>query len=454
MNALDLPIARTSTARASISATERLAAGIALVASLAGLAVGGAALATNDADGIAIALTGVLGLSALALAYVRRRRLGSWNRAGVILAIVSLIATAVLVLWPEYLYGAQLNGIIHRSVFSGPTLLALSVVGASHALRSVLGGTPAAEDLSLYPIIALPVALALVAYGLVLSRVVGSGLDGVSFELLTREYRADFDAATGVYTYQAGLRNHLFGTLLLMVLTSAIAFLPGLGAGVFMSEYPGRLANFMSFCTTMLRAMSVFIIGVTAFSVVGLVPEEAGTPLSDLIRGSVTDQGGFQVAARGSYVTAALFLALLVIPVIARLTEEGLRSVPREIREASVALGATEGYGLRRVLLPWAGPNIITGLMLGAAEATGSLAILIFIAGTGESGVEPLGWVTSLDVALFQSIYGTEQFETVMGPYRFTSALLLLAVTLALTLAVLALRQRFGKRYRGSLTSA
>jgi phosphate transport system permease protein len=98
----------------------------------------------------------------------------------------------------------------------------------------------------------------------------------------------------------------------------------------------------------------------------------------------------------GSYFTAAIILSLLVIPVIFRSTEEGIRSLPPEIRDGSMALGAPEGYTLTRIILPWSLPNILTGLLIGCAEVAGSVAVIMFIAGTGENGVSPLGEVTPL----------------------------------------------------------
>ena len=144
---------------------------------------------------------------------------------------------------------------------------------------------------------------------------------------------------------------------------------------------------------------------------------------------------------------------MLVMPVIARLTEEGLRSVPREIREGSVALGATDGYGLRRILLRWAAPNILTALILAGAEAAGGLAIIMFVAGVGQNGIGPFNGVTTLDYAVFATKYGPRVYFDSMKQYQFTAALLLLILTVGLTLVAMALQRRFVARYRGSITA-
>jgi phosphate transport system permease protein len=254
---------------------------------------------------------------------------------------------------------------------------------------------------------------------------------------------------------EAGLRNHLLGTLLLMAMTGAVALPVGVGTGVFLSEYGGWAAHVVGLCVSMLRSISVFILAVTAFSVVSYTADHAaGTPLGDLIRGYYMAPGGFKTASNGSFLMAAVFLSLLVIPVIARATEEGCRSVPTEVRDGSMALGATDGHALTRIMLPWALPNITTGLLLGLAEAAGSVTVLLFIAGTGQHGVGPLREVTSLAFMIFQARPGEDPrvFSDVMSRYQFSAAFLLLIITFALTIAALLLKQRFAKRYRAGIS--
>jgi ABC-type phosphate transport system permease subunit len=247
------------------------------------------------------------------------------------------------------------------------------------------------------------------------------------------------------------MRNQLLGTLLLVGMTAAIALPIGVGAGAYMAEYDGWTSMVIRFCTLVLRAISVFILGVTAFTLADWSAQYApGDARSDLLRGFYLDDAGFKIAGHGSYVTAAIVLSMLVIPVISRATEEGFRSVPREIREGSVALGATDGHGFTRILLPWAFPNIITGLLLGCAEATGSVAVILFIAGTGEFGVGPLRDVTSLSFLVYYADRGPKTFLESMGEYRYASALLLIIITFTFSVAALLLKRQFGKRYEGS----
>jgi len=435
-----------------------------LAAAVLCLIVGGAAAFENRADVLAAPALAVMTLGLLASLAVERRRTGRWNRGGLRVLAVVAAATVIVLLLPEYLFGLQLNAIIHRSAISAPVLLLTSAATASFALRHLLGNTPRAQDLAIYPLVALPVAIALTAYGLLIWHVIASGAGGLSLDMLTTPWQQVLvdQAGKQSYVYQVGLRNNIIGTVLLVLMTCAVSILPGVGAGVFMSEYPGRVANVIGFCATMLRSISVFVIGIAAFIFVGLTNGMSVTsPLVALIRGTFTLEGGGTLQpGSGSFVTASVFLSMLVIPIIAKLTEQGLRSVPPDIREGSIALGATQGYGLLRILLPWAAPNIVTALLLGAAEAAGSLSVVLFIGGLGQYGVGPTGVVTTLDFALFSGRYGLQTYQNTMGVQaikiglvdtEYTAALLLLVITVGLTAAAMLVRRRFIKRFRGSL---
>jgi ABC-type phosphate transport system permease subunit len=239
-------------------------------------------------------------------------------------------------------------------------------------------------------------------------------------------------------------------------MTFSLAALPGIGAGVFMAEYPGRIASMISMSLQMLRAISLFVIGAAAYSIVQGMNGTSGSDLvSEIVRGVSVDPGGLATPQRGSFILVSGLVALIVCPVIAKMTEEGLRSVPRELREASVALGVSDGFGLRRVLLPWAAPNILTGLLIAAAETSGSLAIVMFFAGSGETGVGPLNGTTTLDFAIFASHWGGAGnfFSTAMNPYQMTAALLLVVLALGMTVLSMLMQQRVARRSRGSMTA-
>ena len=440
----------------AIKRPDRLVFVLPLAGAAAGAATGVGAIFQNGVDKASVPVLGILGLLLLVPLVYLRTSLGTIDRAALALLGLCLAGAALLLMLPEWTYGFQINGIIHHSVFSAPLLLLLSTAVGAHSLKSLLGASPSGQDFSLYPWLGLPVFLALAAYAVLLGNIVASGLGGLTLDMLTTAYKT-VPASKGGMSYSigpVGFLNNILGTFLLMVTTLIIAIPPGVGAGVFMSEYQGRLAGLIDFCTQMLRAVSMFVIGAAAFGIVrGMNGWSADSPLSQLVRGSYSTPDA-TFAENGSFLFAAAVLALLVVPVIAKMTEEGLRSVPRDIREGSVALGATDGHSLRRILLPWAAPNILTGILIAAAEANGSLAVIVYLAGVGEHGVGLTNGVTSLDYAVFATTYGPVLYGKTMMQYRFTAALLLLIVTVGLTVAAMLIQRRSARRYRGSLTAS
>jgi ABC-type phosphate transport system permease subunit len=418
------------------------------------VAAGTLSLSVNSLDFLRLPLMMLLTAAQVAISLHARRRTGVVERGYVVLTILSLLATLLLVVWPTFIYGHEINGVIHRSLFTSLIMLALGLPALCNTLFWVLGGTPTAWDTSRYPMLLFPILLALFIYAALIAKLVSEGVSGPGWnigewwEIITTPYTRDLQSSERT----AGMRNYLLGTLLLIAMTSAIATPIGIAAGVCMSEYEGWISTVVGFSTQMLRAISVFILGVLAFTIADWGQGyDVGTWQSDFFRGYYKDYQGFKTAAHGSFLTSALVLSLLVIPVIARSTVEGFRSVPREVREGSVALGATEGHGFLFLLMPWAIPNIITGMILGCAEAAGSVAVLLFVAGSGEFGVGPLQETTSLSFLVYFADPGRgfKPFVEVMGAYQFTAALLLLVITFGLSIIALVLKQKFGARYRG-----
>lgn len=421
------------------------------------LAVGalgiGVALATvlvNATDPVMAPLLVALGVAQAVAVALPRSRGASLDRTGTALAIAALLAGVLVASLPVWMFGGNVSGIVSRTVVAGPALLILGVAVTAHSTRRLFSVSPSGQDLALVPVFAAPMVLGIVGFLLVLGRISASGLSTFNPGMLVTAW----GPIEGTTDYSIGYLNNILGTFLLIALTLGLAVLPGVGSGVFMSEYPGRIARVISFSTAMLRAVAVFILGAAAVGVVHLADVlDSGSFLSQLIRGGWDDGTRIQTQ-KGSFVLAAVFLAMLVMPVIARLTEEGLRSVPREMREGSVGLGATDGYSLRRILLPWAAPNILTALILAGAEAAGGLAVIWFLATPGQHGIGLFANVTDLDFAVFAAKYGPRNYWNTMLQYQDTAALLLLVLTVVLTLVAMTIQRRFARRYRGSITAS
>lgn len=432
---------------------------LATLASVSTLILGCLSLGLTWLDWLPLPTVGVLvvSLSLFLLSSFRRER----EINLVVLALIGgcLIAASILGGLPEYFSAFGFHAIFHRSIADALLLIPLGLLSTSACFYYLLDATPWAEDVARFPLVALPAALALGMYAWLLYGLAVKGLPHFRLDLIVQPYlnqaiptktiMPDGQVVDSLrFAVQAGFRNQLIGTLILMTLTSLISLPIGVGTGIYLSEYGrGGVVRIVRFCTTALRGISVFTLGLTAVSLVSLAKS---TPLSLLFTGYHFDTAGHLRPDSGSFLPAALVISMLVTPVIARATEEGCRSLPLGLREGSVALGASDSYTLFRIILPWALPNIGTAVLLGCAEAAGTLAPLLFIAGTGENGVGLFSQVTSLSWAVFASTYSTSKpFRDQMLPHQFAAVILLLILALGLSVAALMLKSKFAERYRG-----
>ncbi len=158
-----------------------------------------------------------------------------------------------------------------------------------------------------------------------------------------------------------GVGPQLFNSFYILVLSLAFSIPVAVGAGIYLAEYAGngRLTDMIRLSTESLATVPSIVLG---------------------LFGMIIFVNMFGMGF--SIIGGALTLTLLNLPVLVRVTEESIRTVPAHYREASLALGATKWQTIRRVVLPNALPGIITGITLTAGRAMGETAILIFTAGT------------------------------------------------------------------------
>jgi len=94
--------------------------------------------------------------------------------------------------------------------------------------------------------------------------------------------------------------------------------------------------------------------------------------------------------------------------------------------------------------------NIVTGLILSAAEAAGSVAVIMLIAGRGQYGAGLTQQVTSLAYFIYDSQFGNLGFQKIMKPYQGTAAVLLLVLTMGLGMVALLIKRWLARRFRGA----
>ncbi|MHB1322714.1 MAG: phosphate ABC transporter permease PstA [Coriobacteriia bacterium] len=156
---------------------------------------------------------------------------------------------------------------------------------------------------------------------------------------------------------EGGIFPVVIGTVWVVAGTAAFALPVGVLAGVYLSEYAPK-----GFTTRAVRLAITNMAGVPSI-VYGLFGLAAFVLLVGIGR---------------SILAAALTLACMTLPVVITATEEALRQIPQDLRQASLALGATKFRMVRTVVLPAAAPGIITGSILGLARAAGETAPILF----------------------------------------------------------------------------
>jgi phosphate transport system permease protein len=154
-----------------------------------------------------------------------------------------------------------------------------------------------------------------------------------------------------------GMANAIVGSLKLLFLAAVMGLPVGLLAGVYLAEFGGKTFSFVvRYTTDLLNGVPSIVIGIFAYSLVVLPVKH------------------FSALAGG------VALGIMVIPITVRSTEEFLRAVPGNMREAAMALGASKWKTIATVVLPAASGGILTGMLLALARVAGETAPLLFTA--------------------------------------------------------------------------
>jgi len=156
---------------------------------------------------------------------------------------------------------------------------------------------------------------------------------------------------------EGGILPVIVGTLWVVATTAGLTLPIGILAGIYLSEYAPR-----TFTTRAIRLAITNMAGVPSI-VYGLFGLAAFVLLAGFGR---------------SIIASALTLTCMTLPVVITATEEALRQIPQDLRQASLALGATRLRTIYKVVLPAAAPGIITGSILGLARAAGETAPILF----------------------------------------------------------------------------
>ncbi|MBI5864480.1 MAG: phosphate ABC transporter permease PstA [Planctomycetes bacterium] len=209
----------------------------------------------------------------------------------------------------------------------------------------------------------------------------------------------------------SGIRSPLWGTIWLMGLTTILAVPIGVAAAIYLEEYApdNRLTRFIQLNIANLAGVPSVVYGLLGLTV--------------FVRG---------FALRRSVAAGAAALALLVLPVVIIASREALLGVPKSIREAAYAVGATRWQTIRHHVLPAAVPGILTGVILALSRAIGEAAPLIVVGAVAYMRKVPAGPLdpfTALPIKIFNwSEMPAPEFARLAGAAIIVLLILLLSM--------------------------
>jgi len=212
-------------------------------------------------------------------------------------------------------------------------------------------------DIFLISISSLFAFVAILPLVLVVSYILFKGGSQISLDLFTLEPNPPGDEFSA-----GGINPALIGTLIITSIASLIAIPIGMGGGIYLAEYSqgGLFARFIRFGVNVLAGVPSIIAGVFIYALIVSTKIIFGSTYSGLAGG--------------------IALSILMLPSVIKTTDEGLKLVPNELRQASLGIGASMYTTILRITLPAAFRSIATGVVLGIARAAGETAPLIFTA--------------------------------------------------------------------------
>ena len=237
----------------------------------------------------------------------------------------------------------------------------------------------------------------------VLAYVAGQGLKYLGPEFLTQTPPGNPSTPGG------GFVNGIIGSLIVTGIATALSVPIGIAAAIYFVEYGGRLARAARFLTDVLVGIPTIVTGAFVYAI-------------------------WVVFFGFSGIAGGIALGLIMMPLVIRTTEEILRLVPRELREASLALGITNARTILAVVLPTASSGIVTGVMLAIARAMGETAPLLLTALGNDLFIEanPTHRMSTLSLQIFgNAITGFKAAQA----RAWAGALTLVAMVLLFTVA-------------------
>ncbi|WP_163526368.1 phosphate ABC transporter permease PstA [Halobacillus ihumii] len=259
--------------------------------------------------------------------------------------------------------------------------------------------------------------IGLIFLALLLYRVLNQGIGYLSWDYIT-SFPAPFPEEAGIW---AGL----VGSIMLMVIVAAIAVTIGVATAIYLEEYAPK-----NKFTEFIRANIQNLAGVPSI-VFGLLGLTFFVYMFSI---------GYRLLAGG------LTMALLILPVIVVASQEAVRSVPNELREASYGMGASKWQTIARIILPAALPGMLTGTIIALSRAIGETAPLIIVGAATAIYTLPDSLLSKYTVMPIQIYNWTGRPQEEWQYVAAAGIIVLLVVLLMMNAIAVGIRNKFQKR--------
>jgi phosphate transport system permease protein len=301
-------------------------------------------------------------------------------------------------------------------------ILVSSLLCTKDALNIIYGYSARGREALVFLAVRLSAVLSMILLGGILFIIIYKGIWVINWEFLTTPHRRLGQAG--------GISTAIMGSLW-MVLGAMIVSSPlGIGASIYLHEYSRsmRLNRLITIAVSCLNGVPSVVFGLFGLA--------------------------FLVKFFGvSLLSGSIILGLINIPTIILTAQEALKSVPNNLREGSMALGASKWQTIRKVVLPSAMPGILTGVIMGVAKASGETAPIMWTAVTFTAvpvtmiyGIIPdiFQPVNNLDYHLLNLIYFLGAWD--VEARAWGTALVLIAVVLGTNMLAIVVRNRYRKK--------
>jgi phosphate transport system permease protein len=281
----------------------------------------------------------------------------------------------------------------------------------------------------------LSVFLILAIIVIMLVIIIIGGKDTISWKFLTTSPEEGMT--------KGGIFPALYGTALMVIIMSVAAVPFGAITALYLTEYAREtswIAQTVRFAVRTLSMVPSIIFGLFGL---GFFIKFVGGGIDKIF------SGGQLIWAQPNILWASLTMALLTLPVVIVSVEESIRAVPRDLRDASLALGATKWQTIRKIVLPGARSGILTGTILAVSRGAGEVAPILFTGAAYYLATLPHG-LSDQFMSLGYHIYimSTQSVNVDQTlPIQFATTLVLLLLTFTLNLVAVLLRSRLRRAH-------